>query len=247
MFENVTCRGLYATQAEPVYFILERHYNVFNRVIDLRDDYMTAGASYRKLAYSVSPGLGAGGFMRRKKRIRVAIVKNRRPRILVAGLGNILLGDDGVGVHAVKRCGVAGRASLRTIEVGCAVFDALPDFEWADKILLVDAMKAGGSPGSVYRVDLEGIDEGGVPASLHDLSAVHALHLTNRRPAPDVSVLGIEPEIIDYGLELSPVVEAALPAVLRTVKEIVREWTCQRRWRSQKAAWGGQNPGRMSK
>ena len=199
---------------------------------------MTDEATYRTSAYSVSPGLGAGGIMRRKKRIRVARVENRRPRILVAGLGNILLGDDGVGVHAVKRCGVPGRASLRTIEVGCAVFDALPDFEWADKILLIDAMKAGGAPGSVYRVDLEGIDEGGVPASLHDLSAVHALHMTNRRLAPDVSVLGIEPEIIDYGMELSPVVEAALPAVLRTVKEIVTEWTRQGRRHSQQAAWG---------
>jgi hydrogenase maturation protease len=167
--------------------------------------------------------------MRRKKRIGIVRVNNRKPRILVAGLGNILLGDDGVGVHAVKRCGSSGRASLRLIEVGCAVFDALPDFEWADKILLIDAMKAGGSPGSVYRVDLEGVDEGGVPASLHDLSAIHALHMTNRRVAPDVSVLGIEPEIIDYGLELSPTVEASLPAVLQTVKEIVGEWTCQAR------------------
>jgi hydrogenase maturation protease len=190
-------------------------------------DYMTTRVSYRKSGLSVISGYGSGKIMKRKKRIRVVRVEVRRPRILVAGLGNILLGDDGVGVHAVKLCGFSPRGTLRMIEVGCAVFDALPDFEWADKILLIDAMKAGGSPGSVYRVDLEGVDEGGVPASLHDLSAVHALHMTNRRLVPDVSVLGIEPEIIDYGLELSPVVEAALPAVLRAVEEIVREWNCQ--------------------
>ena len=42
---------------------------------------------------------------------------------------------------------------------------------------------------------------------------------------PDVTVLGIEPETIDYGLELSPAVEASLPVVLGEVKKIIREWT----------------------
>ncbi len=67
----------------------------------------------------------------------------RRPRILIAGMGNILLKDDGVGVHAVKRFPPAESGEYRAVEVGCAVFDALHLFDWAERILLIDAMQAG--------------------------------------------------------------------------------------------------------
>lgn len=91
-----------------------------------------------------------------------------KPIIIVAGLGNLLLRDDGVGVHVIKTLQKDQIQDIITVEVGCAVFDSLHLLEAADKILLIDAMEAGGSPGSVYLCDLSDIDGrpgAGFPAS----------------------------------------------------------------------------------
>jgi hydrogenase maturation protease len=152
--------------------------------------------------------------------------EKRKPRILIAGLGNLLLRDDGVGVHAVRRFQQQTPKSYRAAEVGCAVLDVLPLFEWADKILLIDAMTAGSSPGTIYRVAaVEDLDDGAVPNSLHELSIVQALRMIRKNPLPEATIIGIEPEIIDYGLELSPIVEAALDQVLETGREIIQKWS----------------------
>ena len=149
----------------------------------------------------------------------------KRPRILIAGLGNLLLRDDGVGVHAVRRFQKSADKRYRAVEVGCAVLDALHLLEWSDKILLIDAMKAGGVPGTVYWVpSIEELDDGTIPASLHELSIIQALRMINQTRSPEVAIIGIEPEIIDYGLDLSKSVEAALPLVLQTGAKTVEKW-----------------------
>jgi hydrogenase maturation protease len=153
------------------------------------------------------------------------IVGERRPRILIAGMGNVLLKDDGVGVHAVKRFPPPEGREYRAVEVGCAVFDALHLFDWAERILLIDAMQAGRTPGTVYRVDsLKDMDMGTMPASLHEFSVIQALEMIQKDPKPVVSIIGIEPKLIDFGLELSEAVEASLPLVWETGREIVRKW-----------------------
>jgi hydrogenase maturation protease len=150
---------------------------------------------------------------------------NKKPRILIAGLGNLLLRDDGVGVHAVWRFQKSAGNRYRAVEVGCAVLDALHLLEWSEKILLIDAMKAGGPPGTVYWVSsIEELDGGAVPASLHELSIVQALRMISQARSPEIAIIGIEPEIIDYGLDLSNSVEAALPLVLHTGEKAIEQW-----------------------
>jgi hydrogenase maturation protease len=141
-------------------------------------------------------------------------------------LGNLLLRDDGVGVHAVRRFQQTADESYKAAEVGCAVFDALPLFEWADKILLIDAMMAGSPPGTVYRIKaIEDLDDGAVPNSLHELSIVQALRMIRKNPMPGATLIGIEPEVIDFGMELSPVVAAAVDQVMETGEKIIQEWS----------------------
>jgi hydrogenase maturation protease len=152
--------------------------------------------------------------------------KKKKPRILIAGLGNLLLRDDGVGVHAVRRFQQKAAESYKAAEVGCAVFDALPLFEWADKILLIDAMIAGSSPGTVYRLEaVEDLDDGAVPNSLHELSIVQVLRMIRKPPMPEATIIGIEPEVIEFGMELSPAVAAALDQVIETGEKIIQEWS----------------------
>jgi hydrogenase maturation protease len=147
--------------------------------------------------------------------------EGRRTRTLIAGLGNLLLRDDGVGIHAVRRLRkTALPLHVLTAGVGTAVLDALHLFEWADRIVAIDAMQAGGLPGTIYRFGIGDIDAGGTRASMHELGFLGAVRML-RRPPPQVTVFGVEPGAIDYGLELSPSVEAALPGLMVAVRNAV--------------------------
>lgn len=147
-----------------------------------------------------------------------------RPRILVAGLGNVLLQDDGVGVHAVREICKHRHSGVVVAEVGTAVFDALHLLEWADKILVIDAMKAGHPPGTIYLLAGDDVEKRGTPTSLHELSLISVLNFIPRSSSPESTILGIEPDTIDYGLELTPLLRARLPLVLQATKNLVNHW-----------------------
>ena len=139
-------------------------------------------------------------------------------RILVAGLGNELLMDDGVGVHAVRALTQSRRfrprESIRCLEVGTAVLDAVEDVAWAGHVLLLDAVQTGGSPGSCCFVagNLEPRNSRG---GLHELSLVGTIALLGpSHVPPTMSLIGIEPERIEYGLELSLTVARTLPSMV---------------------------------
>lgn len=148
-----------------------------------------------------------------------------RAPILVAGVGNVLLTDDGVGVHAAWELQKNPIAGVAVVDIGTAVLHGLRFLEEADRVLMIDAAKGGQAPGTLY------LFEGGEDAGRPSLLSVHAMGLReamswlpagSRRPA--VTVLGIEPASLDYGLELSPAVRAALPRVVALAHEIVVAW-----------------------
>ena len=98
----------------------------------------------------------------------------RRPPVLIVGVGNELLGDEGLGVH-VARSLLALKPlpeGVEVIEAGTAFFDVLPDLAGRTRVIIVDAIRMGGEPGAVYRAELDG--EPGAEAakagslSLHD-------------------------------------------------------------------------------
>jgi len=148
----------------------------------------------------------------------------KSPKILIAGLGNLLLRDDGVGVQAARELQKNPPAGVMVVEVGTAVLDALHLFEWADRILAIDAMQAGGSAGTVYSLSVSDVENHRPQGSLHELNLLAALRFLPKGRRPAILILGVEPEIIDFGLELSPKVEAALPTVIHSVREIVNSW-----------------------
>jgi hydrogenase maturation protease len=150
--------------------------------------------------------------------------KRRQPRILIAGLGNYLLRDDGIGVHVVRALQRTPPPGVVVADVGTAVLDALHLLEWAEKILAIDAMQAGGTPGTLYAFGVDAVAGPGMQASLHELNLLAALDFLPRQIKPEILIVGIEPETIDYGLDLSPAVAAALPELTREVRKIVSGW-----------------------
>jgi hydrogenase maturation protease len=137
---------------------------------------------------------------------------------LILGMGNLLLCDEGVGVHVARA--LAQRdlpPDVAVVEAGTAFLDVLPDIEKADRILLIDAMEGGGAPGSVYRVPFDQCRHPEMLASLHGFDLSRVLFMAGSNRAPEVTVFGVEPARIEWGTELSPVIQQVLPAVEKAI------------------------------
>ncbi|HEY1897442.1 MAG TPA: hydrogenase maturation protease [Terracidiphilus sp.] len=143
---------------------------------------------------------------------------------LILGMGNLLLCDEGVGVHVARA--LAQRElppNVAVVEAGTAFLDVLPDIEKADRILLVDAMEGGGAPGSVYRLPFDQCLHPEMLASLHGFDLSRVLFMAGSNRTPEVTVFGVEPARIEWGTELSPVIQQVLPAVEDAIlKEVLR-------------------------
>jgi len=143
-------------------------------------------------------------------------------------VGNLLLGDEGLGVH-VARALLAARASLpggvEVREAGTSLFDLAGELSRFPRVVLVDAFSAGGEPGTVYQLEMNGSlltePSGGPPLSLHEwgvLDALRAMEVAGLLPAR-VSVIGAEPETIEPGLGLSPCLERAKERIVSILLE----------------------------
>jgi hydrogenase maturation protease len=139
-------------------------------------------------------------------------------------LGNLLLQDEGVGVRAVRELKAAGLPGVLMAEVGTAVLDCLHLLEWADRVLVLDAVKAGGPPGTIYAFGLEDAEAGERPASLHEVTLMAAFRFLPQEKRPAALVLGVEPQTIDVGLELTPPVAAALPELFQAARKVTAAW-----------------------
>lgn len=142
-------------------------------------------------------------------------------KTLVMGIGNLLLRDDGVGVHAVKSLSKRQLPSwVDILDVGTAFLDALPALATAERVVVIDAVKAGGKPGDIYRLLLENCESKPLN-TLHSFDIFGMLKLADNPHPTQVVVVGVEPEKIDWGTELSLQVLKALPDLVELVcKEI---------------------------
>ncbi len=136
-------------------------------------------------------------------------------RTVVVGFGNLLLGDDGVGIHVVQA--LAGHdlpAGVELVDGGVASLEVLGSLRDAAKVVIVDALTGGGEPGNVYRLTPADLEPSSVAPglSLHEFSLPQALALLEQTgPLPPIVIFGVEPAAIETGLELSaPVAEAAI-------------------------------------
>ena len=144
-------------------------------------------------------------------------------KVLILGMGNLLLADEGVGVHVAHALSNTDLPEgVTVLDIGTAILDALPAIEKAERIIVVDAVKADGMPGSVYRMSYEDAVRPEVIASMHGFDLSRVLLLTQRKDAPEVTVIGIEPGQINWSLDLSPEVERAIPVVLQAIYDEIR-------------------------
>ena len=160
------------------------------------------------------------------------------PRILIAGVGNIFLGDDAFGVEVVRR--MAQRrlpAAVRVIDFGIKGIDlAYTLLEDYDGAILVDAVSRGGEPGMLYVLepDLDNMENtaAGAGRGSARYGPVEVLRLVRilGGPLPTIRVVGCEPATFasaDGRTGLSAPVDAAVEGAITLIEALTREWLDQ--------------------
>ena len=149
---------------------------------------------------------------------------------LILGVGNLLMSDEGVGVHVIQKL-VADYQLPEQVQVldgGTLGMDLLYYLEGVENLLLIDAVEAHKEPGTLIR--LEGDD---VPAFMSIKISPHQLGVPDMLAAaklkgncyPDHIVLwGVQPELMEIGLDLSPKVESQVEPIIENILEQLQVW-----------------------
>lgn len=140
---------------------------------------------------------------------------------LVLGLGNILLRDEGVGVHVVQA--LEERALPTDVELfdgATAGIDLLDTIADRRKVIVIDAISGSAEPGTVLRLSPADLLPRETPSvSLHELGFLETLTiagLIGAAPA-EVVIIGVKPYSIECGLELSPELKRLVPRIIDLV------------------------------
>ena len=148
-------------------------------------------------------------------------------KILVLGVGNILLTDDGVGVWAAQKLmEESWPEGVMIMDGGTFTQDIFHLLEGYDELLVLDVVHAGLEPGSCFILSEEDlVQKESQRLSLHDIDLLDSLRMAERLgKRPVMRVLGMEPyDISSWNIKLSPVCQAAFSGYLELArKEIVR-------------------------
>lgn len=170
-------------------------------------------------------------------------------RVLIAGVGNIFLGDDGFGVEVALR--LAGRELPEGVEVGDFGIRGM-DLAYAlqdgyEAVVFVDATPRGEEPGTVSLIEPWIEDDGGVTLDTHGMDPVKVIKLARALGAqtPRLFVVGCEPQLVvsgeefdDMVMELSEPVSAAVEEAANMAEKLAKK-LCTR---AESGLYGGGEP-----
>jgi hydrogenase maturation protease len=149
--------------------------------------------------------------------------------VTIMGLGNILLTDEGVGVHTVnefqKRYVVPDYVEI--VDGGAAGLDLVPFIEGRDKVLMVDAVNFDKEPGYVGLLENEDI-----PARITEKASMHHLGLMDVLSIVKISgnypkelcLIGIQPQSLELGLDMTPEIWDKKEVLIGRIVSKLQEW-----------------------
>jgi len=147
---------------------------------------------------------------------------------VVVGVGNSILSDDGVGVHAARMLENDARvpASVTILDGGTIGLELLPYVSEARRVLFLDAVNSDSAPGTLARMtgkELLGAAGGRSAHQMGVADLIAALYLVSATPQ-EIIVLGVQPAHTDWGTTLSPSVEAALGPLVEAALTQLQLW-----------------------
>ena len=148
---------------------------------------------------------------------------NLLSKIVVLGVGNELLSDEGIGVHVVKALLKENilPPEVEVMEGGTDGFGLINIITDTDRLIVIDSIKGGSEPGSLYKFDIE--DAPAPPdifkTSVHQIGILEVINLSSLiGKTPKTTVIGVEPKSVSTGMELSKEVRAKIPRVIELVQ-----------------------------
>ena len=161
-----------------------------------------------------------------------AIYDDYENSIVVLGVGNILLTDEGLGVHVVEdlKANYTFTPQISLIDGGTMGMELLTYMRGMKKILLIDAVNGGEAPGTIYEFPHRELEQYFTDhISVHEVGMQDILRIRaiQENPLEDAIVIGVEPESLDVGFEPSAPVQKALPEVKERVLRVLRGWGVQ--------------------
>ena len=150
-------------------------------------------------------------------------------KVLVMGIGNTLLQDDGIGIHVTERFkSQQADPNVEVVDGGTIGLSLLPDIEDADAVVIVDASEIGERPGTMRIFRNEEIDRqlSGKKRSVHEVALYDlfsAAAIRGRSPGQRV-LIAIQPASTEWGLEPTPEVKAAIPKACDALTSLTRQW-----------------------
>ena len=146
----------------------------------------------------------------------------------VLGVGNILMKDEGIGIHVVRKLGEFELPPyVELVDAGVAGIGIIHLMEEAEKVIFVDAADMGKLPGemSFFRpCDVRECGDDSPRFSLHDTGLLGILELASSLDScPEVLILGVQPADLGYGIGLSGELSERLPAIVGSLADRIRE------------------------
>jgi hydrogenase maturation protease len=150
------------------------------------------------------------------------------PGTVVIGLGNPLMGDDGVGLVVLARLREEwDLPDVELVDGGTWGLSLVPVIEDAERLLLIDAIAAHREPGAVIQLSRARLPiylaRKLSPHQVDMRDALAVVELRDRMPN-DIVAIGVQPDVVALGLELSAPVASQLDAIVRTVVKQLETW-----------------------
>lgn len=153
-------------------------------------------------------------------------MKDPKNKILILGIGNYLMGDEGIGVHLAERLALETLPEgVDVVDGGTGGFHLLEYFESYPNVILIDATLDTNPPGTIRKIKPKFAMDFPKAMSTHDIGMkdlVNALQIMGTMPVIDLFVVSIE-SIQQQGITLTPEIEAVVPLLKDKVKELMYE------------------------
>ncbi|MGZ3514036.1 MAG: hydrogenase maturation protease [Thermodesulfobacteriota bacterium] len=141
-------------------------------------------------------------------------------KILIVGIGNLLCRDEGIGVHVIQEMEKMKLSEhIELLDIGTSTMDLISYLDGVKKLIVIDAMRAGGKPGTIYRCKPEDlIPKGEESVSLHDIGVIETLSMAKKMGMViETVIIGVEPKVFDWGMELTEEVKSKIPTIIEAV------------------------------
>jgi len=108
---------------------------------------------------------------------------------------------------------------IELLDMGTSTMDLISHLKEVKKLIVIDAMKAGGTPGTIYKCRPEDLlPKGDEPISLHEIGVLETLSMAKKMGMEiQTVIIGVEPKVLDWGMELTEEIKGVIPSIIEAV------------------------------